>query len=261
MSETLRKLAPQRFAEWLCKHIANDKKFGRTVFRYHPRSDEHSKTICRLVLEDIVASCPCLAQHAQEGKIVAGINAPYSFPNGKMKTLDLAIGVPGPGQVMVSPLVAIELGTIKKLRIACEAKQCMTEHGKTQPRIFDELSSSHEIVHQGDRNAISAGVVVVNVADCYASPTRQVSGDGELIWTKHRQPKVTESMVRHLRGLVMRDDIDGVGFDAFATIVIDCDNVGACRLVTVSPAPQPGEIDHYLTFLERINQAYSCRFA
>jgi hypothetical protein len=49
----------------------------------------------------------------------------------------------------------------------------MTEHGKSQPRVYDELSSSHEIVHQGRQDAIAAGITVVNVAPRFISPLRQ----------------------------------------------------------------------------------------
>ena len=136
----------------------------------------------------------------------------------------------------------------------------LTEHSKSKPRLFDELSSSHEIVHQGDTNAIAAGVVVLNIADSFASPLRQTSSDGPLDITKHRQPDVTEAMVKHLGGLVMRESVGEVGFDAFAIIVVDCDNLGPCRLHTESPAPQPGDIHHYDTFISRITSAYEARF-
>jgi len=241
-------------------HIAHDKKFGRKVFRYHPRSDEHSKKLCAFLLEDLKACSRLLAEHLRGGKVIAKINASYTFPNGKKKTLDLAIGTPvrppaSSGSSRTGP------GGIERLLLACEAKQCMTEHTKTQPRIFDELSSAHEIVHQGDTLVISVGVVVLNIASRYASPTRQTDGTGPLDFTTHRQPAVTQSMVNHLRGLRIRESPGEVGFDAFATIVIDCDNVGACRLHTTLPAPQPGEKDHYDTFLERISAAYAVRFA
>jgi hypothetical protein len=253
-------LAPGLFAAWTGRNIANDKKFGRKVFRYHPRSDEHSKVLCTLVLRDLVASCPLLAQHAKEGRIIAGINASYRFPNGKNKTLDLALGTPLE-RITPSGNALVGFGEISHLRIACEAKQCMTEHSKTQPRIFDELSSAHEIVHQGDTNAISAGIVVLNIASRYASPTRQTSGDGQPVFTSHRQPAAAASMIKHLRGLLLREKTGEVGFDAFATIVIDCDNVGECSLHTAPPAPQAGDRDHYQTFLARISAAYASRFS
>lgn len=252
--------APDRFVEWMSSHTANDKKHGRKVYRYHPRSDEHSKTLCRMVMDDLLIACPLLAEHAGSRIIVGEINAEFTFANGKVKNLDLALGTPA--DPVVEPVVPTPImsGRIASLRISMEAKQCMTEHSKTKPRIFDELSSSHEIVHQGDPQAIAAGIVVVNVADRFASPLRQEK-DGPLNFTAHRQPTVTESMVRHLRGLKMRDRAVQVGFDAFATMVVSCDNVGPCTLHTAPPAPQPGDHDHYLTFLQRISAAYAERYS
>jgi len=254
--------APERFVEWMSGHTANDKKFGRRVFQYHPRSDEHSKMLCRLVLDDLIEECPALAAHAASGKVVGGVNASFTFPNGKRKTLDLAIGTPSttPTDFVYTP--PLSEGEIGSVRICCEAKQCMTEHSKSKPRIFDELSSSHEIVHQGDTHAIAAGIVVVNIADRYASPTRQLSGEGDLIITTHRQPGVADDMVRHLRGLVMRQDVGEVGFDALCTLVIDCNNMGGpCMLHQEHPAPQTGDRDHYQTFLSRISSFYEQRFS
>ena len=135
----------------------------------------------------------------------------------------------------------------------------MTEHAKSQPRVFDELGSSHEIVHQGDREAIAAGVTVVNIAATFVSPLRQRGG--ELHISKHKQPSAAERMVSHLRGLPIRDAADGIGFDAYATIVVDCDNQGPAMLWVNPPAPQPGERDHYDTFITRIADGYSARFS
>ena len=59
----------------------------------------------------------------------------------------------------------------------------------------------------------------------------------------------------------MRDAIGEVGFEAYCTIVIDCDNQTAVRLWTAPPAPQPGDRDHYITFLDHLVRIYSERFA
>lgn len=130
----------------------------------------------------------------------------------------------------------------------------MTEHGKSQPRIFDELGSSHEIVHQGDREAIAAGITVVNIASTFVSPLRQRSK--VLYVSKHKQPHAAQRMVDHLRGLPIRETVEGTGFDAYATVVVDCDNQGPARLWIEPPAPQPGDRDHYETFILRIANAY-----
>lgn len=253
--------APTKFCEWMSSHRANDHKFGRKVFRYHPRSDEHSKVLCRLVLGDLLAACPVLEQHALSRRVLGGTNVKHKFPNGKVKTLDLGLGVPPDSFAAPTdpaPLLAAPVGAI---RVACEAKQCMTERGKTVPRLFDELSSAHEIVHQGNPAAIASGIVVINIASRYASPTRQRTKRGPLVVTTHNQPHAAESMVAHLRGLKMRDAVGEVGFDAFCIFIIDCDNTGPCVLHTDAPAPRPGDRDHYGTFIDRISRAYEDRFA
>lgn len=86
--------APERFCEWMSSDIANDHKFGRKVYRYHPRSDEHSKVLCRLVIADLLDACPTLKQHAMSRSVVGGTNVKYKFSNGKGKALDLGIGTP-----------------------------------------------------------------------------------------------------------------------------------------------------------------------
>lgn len=251
--------APARFAEWTGSNIANDKKHGRNVYRYHPRSDEHPKQICRMVLTDLLAACPALTADAAARHVVGGINVGYTFSNGKTKNLDLAVGVPANPPEEPLGGAPILSGPLSELRISVEAKQCMTEHSKTKPRIFDELSSSHEIVHQGTPQAIAGGIVVVNIADRFASPLRQ-EATGPLSFTAHKQPKVTDSMVQHLRGLKTRETVNEVGFDAFATIVVNCDNVGGCLLHTEQPAPQLGDMDHYHTFVQRVSRAYQERW-
>ena len=245
---------PKDFADWLTAHEHRDPVFG-WVYRYHSRSDAHSVALCKLVLRDILEACQPLYDDAQLDKIVYRINARHIFPNGKKKTLDLAIGTPR--VVLEGDRFAgvIHQGDIDRVLLACEAKTCMTEHGKSQPRIFDELSSSHEIVHQGDREAIACGITVVNIAATFVSPLRQKSK--KLYISKHKQPHAAERMVNHLRGLPMRDTGDGFGFDAYATIVVDCDNQGPAHLWTDPPSPQSGERDHYDTFIQRIATAYT----
>jgi hypothetical protein len=173
----------------------------------------------------------------------------------RKKTLDLAIGTPRTVSEEDRFAGAIRLGEIDRVLLACEAKTCMTEHGKSQPRIFDELGSSHEIVHQGDREAIACGITVVNIATTFVSPLRQKSKEPYV--SQHKQPHAAERMVNHLRGLPIRDEMGGFGFDAYATVVVDCDNQRPATLWTDPPSPQPGDRDHYDTFVQRIAAAYA----
>lgn len=252
--------APERFAAWLVAYRKVD-KFGRS-YAYHPRSDAHSVELCYLVLEDLVARCPVLAEQGRAGKVAYGINAAYIWPDGKSKTLDFAVGIPKtidsrPNRITGLPR-AVEFSDVL---ISCEAKSVMTEHGKSQPRVFDELSSSHGIVHKGRRDAIAAGITVVNIASTFVSPTRNQFAEGELTITRHRQPGVTARMVKHLRGLTIREAVEDTGFDAYCTVVVECDNQGHGALWTDPPAPQPGDPDHYETFIGRLARFYAERFS
>lgn len=239
-------LAPEKFAVWMSANVHRD-NYGE--YRYHPRSDAHSKQLCLSVLEDLLDNCRLIREQAERGTIVFGINLVVQSPSGKRKALDLAIGTPVEAPEFGAEPIA--MGPIRDLLFSCEAKSCMTEHGKSKPRLYDELSSSHEIVHQGWSHAIATGISVVNISSEFVSPLRQRPGQ-PLEVTHHKQPAAAGGMIEHLRGLRFRDDVSGVGFEAYSTIVIDCDNRGPATLWVDQPAPQSGDLDNYETYLRRV---------
>jgi hypothetical protein len=252
--------APQKFVAWLTTHEHVDRRFGH-IYKYHPRSDAHSVALCTFILEDLLAESNMLRVDAAAGKVAYGINVEHTWPNGKKKTIDLALGRPRTSEVVANDTLGIGITDLfEQVFVSCEAKTVMTEHKKSQPRVFDELSSSHEIVHQGAQDAIAAGITVLNIATSFVSPLRQTSKES-LVITKHRQPDVAASMVKHLRGLPIRTSTGQVGFDAYCTVVVENDNQGETRLYTDRPAPQPGDPDHYDTFVKRIANFYAERFA
>lgn len=252
-------LAPEKFAKWMTNHSHTD-QYG--TWHYHPRSDEHSKALAKMVVSDLLDRCQVLRDQAARGEVAYGVNLRYTWPStNKAKTLDLAIGVPAtPPQMVMGDIAIPKVSLLRHVLLSCEAKAVMTEHVKSKPRVFDELSSSHEIVHSGDQNAIAAGITVVNIADTFISPTRQKI-PGQLIVSKHRQPHVAAAMIQQLRGLHIRDSVGQVGFDAYATFVVNADNQGPVHLYTNTPAPQPGDRDFYETFLQRLTQLYTERFS
>jgi len=249
---------PERFVQWLGRHDHTD-KWGNT-YRYHPRSDAHSIALCELILADLLGACPPLAAQAARGEVAYGINLAYHWAgSGKDKTIDLAVGTPAE-PVMLAPGPIARVRQLADVRLSLEAKSCMTEHGKSRPRLWDELSSSHEIVHRGNRASIAAGVCVVNIAPSFASPLRnQHPGITEV--TTHNQPHAAQAMVAHLRDLPIRENLADDGLEGFAQIVVDCDNLNGAALWTDPPAPQPGDFDHYVTFVARLARFYGERFA
>jgi hypothetical protein len=258
--------APQRFVDWLRGHTFVDRRGKLPAglrLQYHSRSVAHSKKLCELILEDLVDTCLPIRQHAAAGRVVYGIDYTYTWPNGKSKKLDLAIGTPtGPVSVPFGTGMARIIGknAIARLLIACEAKTTATEHHKSQPRIYSELNDAHTIVHQGDRWAIAAGIEMVNIATTFISPLRQ-RPDRPVVVTTHTQPAAAANIVEHLRKLPRRDRVDTVGLDALCTFVVELDNQGRVAPWTAPPAPQPGDLDHYDTFLHDICQAYERWFS
>jgi hypothetical protein len=244
---------------WLTAHEHRDRKYGH-VYRYHPRSGAHSVALCTFILEDLAERCRVLREHAKQGRIAYGINVVHVWPNGKRKTIDLAVGTPAHLAPAGGTVAGIARATaFTQVLISCEAKTVMTEHNKSQPRIFDELSSSREIVHQGRQDALAAGITVVNISESFVSPLRQKSRR-KIVVTRHRQPHVAEAMLMHLRGLPIREQVGKVGFDAYCSFVVSCDNLTGARLWTDTPAPQPGDPDHYDSFVARIASCYAERF-
>lgn len=219
------------------------------TYRYPPRSDAHSKELAHLIWVDLLVSCPALRDAHQAGLLVMKVNYPHVWPGSeKKKTIDMAVGTPGEGD------------RLQEVFISCELKAVMTEHGKSQPRLYDELASSHEIVHRADARAIAAGLTVVNIAADFVSPLRQRAGL-PLQVSAHQQPRVTSRMVAHLRQLPMRNSTADRGFDAYCNLVVDCDNRSAAALWTKPPAPQPGDRDHYDSFVQDVCRAYTSCYA
>ena len=254
--------APERFAEWMSKHEHRDKTYGY-VYNYHPRSDAYSIALCNFILDDLLEACPLLREQAMLRKVAYGINIPFTWRStSKIKALDLAIGLPAalPQELLFTSTPIIKVDQLTNVLFSCEAKSVMTEHAKSRPRVYDELSSSHEIVHQGSQEAIATGITIINIAKTFISPLRQKSTD-QIHISQHKQPQAAASVVQHLRGLPIRDKVGEVGFDAYSSIVVDCDNQSPARLWTDSPAPQVGDKDHYKTFISRISQFYTERFS
>lgn len=257
------------------------------VWQYHPRSDHHSKVACWGIVLDLLVACPLLRRHVGEGKVFFGINHQMrDFVHNKSKDLDLVICTPSSGKSIARPrslqsmveqygivLTTEERHSLSELPniteapvggvlIALEAKACMTAHQKALPRLHDELNSSHQIVHGASEQAIAVGLAMVNIATRFLSPIpnkhMKIVGAS---WTEHDQPKAAGLAAKMLYDLPRRSKVADTGFDAFATVVIDCTNDGGpVTLLEAPPAPTPLDGHHYATMIDRLAHAYATRF-
>jgi hypothetical protein len=261
---------------------------SKSPWQYHSRSDRHSKVACWGVLFDLLRTSALLRKHAQLGKIVFGINFEMNnYASDLKKDLDLVIARPagesetsGRGitvvdlaeqwKVELTPLQRSELErlpTIHKgalagsgVQIALEAKATMTAHQKAQPRLYDELSSSHAIVHGASSHALAVGLVLVNTADTFISPGMQRGP--EPVVSTHKQPAAAEGTIAKVKKIRRRTKPDESGFDGLGIVALEVKNDGTpVRVETTPPAPQPGSIFFYDDMLTRIANEYDARFS
>jgi hypothetical protein len=253
------------------------------LWQYHSRSDLHSKVACWGVLFDLLNQSAVLRGHAASNKVIFGVNFEMrDFHTGRKKKLDLVIARPA-GQVSGTPkslgslatawkvrldpaqtaklnsLPQLEEGVVGAALVALEAKATMTAHTKAQPRLYDELNSSHLTVHGASRQALAVGFVMVNVSSTFISPGRQQAGPSV---SHHTQPRDAQGIVSKVREIPRRVGPTGHGYDGLAIVTINCANDGTpVSLVTGPPAPQPGDIYHYDTMVTRIANEYDTTFA
>ena len=263
------------------------KKADLRPWQYHPRSDHHSKVACWSVLFDLLSCSDLLLAHAQAGKIAFGINHQMvDHTNGRRKDLDLVICRPRL-QPEEAPAKAprtfaamadewrIELTTPERERLsalpdlaerpagsilmALEAKACMTEFAKARPRLYDELTSSHSVVHGDTDAAIAVGFVMINGASTFLSPLRHTD-----VPTRHDQPLQTQLTIEKIRALPRRESVGKPGFDAIAAVVVRCANdaVSPVTIITETAegAVAPQDVLHYDTMINRIIGIYNSRF-
>jgi hypothetical protein len=254
-------------------------------WQYNSRSDHHSKVSCWAILFDLLLTSHVLREHVNRGLIGFGLNHVMTdFRQNKSKKLDLVLCRPlGPTsapaftfgllaakyrisltveqQEQVDGLPILRQVPVGAVLMALEAKAAMTAHVRACPRLYDELNSSHSIIHGHNQTSIAAGLVMVNIAPrFYSSDINSVPGRPP-IESSHRQPRDTARIIDTVQGLPRRSNTAEAGFDALAIVVIDCANDGSTvRVINTPPAPERGGNFHYETLVHRVCHIYQSRF-
>lgn len=224
-------------------------------FGYHPRSDKHSNCLSQCIVDDLIEHCPTIRQHAAKGEIVYDLN--FTLVTGTATwNVDLVLGQPSPGQHIVQPGAQISRTRPSTVQIAIEIKAVMTEHRKAVKNRKRDFEAHHDHVHRYDQRTIAGGLLIVNGAATFKSPLR-------LGITEHRQP---DSLVKHcveeMRAVAQRNQINGIGLDAKAVIVVDVNNqnIESARYLSSGASPPVGDPMHYDAFIQKICGLYRERF-
>lgn len=237
--------------------------------QYHPRSDAHSNAICLGILHDLLESCAPLAERARRGELVAWLNYTVLVRH-ESWNIDLAIGEPAGAPTPPEPGSIIKMEPPTLVQIAVEAKSVMTEHGKARRNRLRDFAAFHAHAHIYNKKVVAAGVVVINAADHYWSPTRAPEDI-----TRHRNVDTLVARTADVfRSIPLRNSADDpAGIEALCVIVVEHDNLRKhpnlpqdapqpqpSRLVTRSPGPSVGDPLHYSAFIRRICSAFRERW-
>lgn len=267
-------------------HSTRKDRYGNP-WQYHSRSDHHSKVACWGIVFDLLRSCSLLKRHVEDERVFFGINHEMrDFVHDRKKNLDLVLctasssgatfraqtlaGIADEYEIdlsdndreVLSKLPELRRAPVGSVIMALEAKACMTAHQRALPRLYDELNSSHLTVHGSTDQAIAAGFTMVNIASSYLSPDlnkKNLPYDPE--WSSHNQPRDASLAIDKIKQLPRRSGVGSTGYDALAIVVIDCQNDGSpLSLVAAPPAPQPSDIYHYGSMIDRLSHIYTTRF-
>jgi len=246
-------------------------------WQYHSRGARHSLTSCWGVLLDLLVHSALLRQHVETGKVVFGLDHQMQdYAANRSKNLDLVIARPhedgwdkkrAPRRfselvdlfemqltdeqraVLASVPDPIE-GAVGAVHLAVESKACMTAFSKSYPRLYDELNSSHAVIHGASNRALAVGLAIVNVADEFLSPVGKMN--------KHNQPRDALGAIAKVEQLPRRAGDEGVGYDGLGIILVDLRNDGSP--VTLAEEPAVPINYQYERMILRVAGEYDVRF-
>jgi hypothetical protein len=254
-------------------------------WQYHSRSDRHSKIACWAVMFDFLRTCELLREHVRSGKVGFGINHELrDFKQNRKKNLDLVLSkgaatgaaaltfteygikmgikLTSDEAAELTALPALRAGAVSTVLVALEAKACMTEHVKAQPRLFDELASSFQTVHGDTNSAIAAAFVMINSADNFISAdrNRKKVRTGKFVVNTHKQPAAALVTLAKVLQLPRRSNEQERGFDALGITMVQCRNDGSTVTVDTRMNAAVDGIVTYTELIQRLAHLYATKF-
>lgn len=246
-------------------------------WQYHSRGARHSLTACWGVLFDLLANSALLRRHVETGTVVFGLDHKMQdYAANRAKNLDLVIARPHDAgwtakreprrfselpdrydmvltldqQALLAGLPDPIEGAVGAVHLALEAKACMTAFAKSYPRFYDELNSSHAVIHGASNRALAVGLAIINVADEFVSPVGKRN--------RHTQPRDALGAIAKVEQLPRRPGDEGTGYDGLGIVLIDLVNDGSP--VTVAHEPAVPDNYDYERMIVRLANEYDVRF-
>lgn len=246
----------ERIVDWL--NESREWKYPKDV-PYHPRSDSHGGAQSRYFVDDLLHESSNIQEAANRGEIVYQEDYDVGDPRGLGWNVDLVIGPPS-GNVQKTVNEGMARGPPSDIWLAADAKSIMTEHQKARRNRQRDINSFADIMHNHSERAIVCGILLLNLAEQFDSPTR----DPDDITDHPNIERIVGEIVDLFDSIDRSEGEISRNLDGAGLVVVDHTNlsedVGQTQLITEEPAPQPGERVHYRTFVQQTADLVETRF-
>jgi hypothetical protein len=244
---------------------------------YDPRSSRHSDFLSEIIVRDLVAACPLIAERAARGQIVANLRHHQQVGQDDW-VIDIAIGTCAGPPIRPSDPDSIRTDPPVIIQIAIELKGVITEHGKARRNRLRDFGAFHGHGHIYDPRTVVAAFLVINSADLFYSPlnlgkTSRPEFNTHVSRRRSARQLAKESIdlfrTIHLRN----SETDVPGLEALGVIVIEHDNFNFYpdplkyaqlrKPTQVAPSPPSlnvGDPMSYESMIQRICAHYTRRF-
>jgi hypothetical protein len=226
---------------------------------------------------DLLANSSLLRRHVIDGKVIFGLDHKmHDYAANRAKNLDLVVARPHDAgwstkrqprhfsdlpdafdmeltaaqRTLLDSLPDPIEGAVGAVHLALEAKACMTAFSKSYPRLYDELNSSHAVIHGASNRALAVGLAIINVATEFVSPVGKRN--------RHNQPQDALGAIAKVEQLPRRSGDEGAGYDGLAVVLVDVRNDGSP--VTIAGQPSVPVNYEYGRMIVRIANEYDVRF-
>jgi len=225
--------APSRFVEWINANVG-----------FNPRAGKYSVALSGFVVDDLKDRSSAIRGALASGSLVLEADADVATPSLE-RNIDMVLWT---GSSPKSRQVAL----------AVENKLILAAHGKARKNRLGDIVAFSNHIHNANRRAVVGGLIVVNLSAEYENPDPFADG-------MTRPTFVMENVVRDTvdiyARLPQRSSAESPHDqpEAFGVFVVRYDGTSAATLVTDAPAPLPGHVLHYDTFLRRLAAQYEER--
>lgn len=247
----------ERIVDWLNQE--REWSYPRNV-PYHPRSDTHGGAQCRYFVDDLLYESDAIREAAAAGDLV--FQEDYEVGEGGLSwNTDLVIGPPeGSVQVPLDGDREMAQGDPAEIYLAGDAKSIMTEHQKARRNRQRDINSFADIMHHHHGKALTAGILLVNVAEQFDSPLRDLDDITDHVHIN----RIVKEIIEMFDSINRSEGEISANLDGAGVVVVGHSNlvedIADTELVTDPPAPQPGDRTHYRTFVRQMADWMESRF-